>query len=101
MEKAKEKETEKSYAIDSNLLSQLTKSKEETEDPVSRTTQSVTLNIDTLKGLLGKSNGGVSLAKLLNKQPDDAVVNTQEEDPGLSHLFVILIVSKSDVTKVL
>ena len=76
------------------MLSQLTRSKEETADPIARTTQSITLNIDTLKGLLGKSNGGVSLAKLLNKQPGDAVVNTQEEDPGecaLSLLTVFLV----------
>jgi len=81
-EKSDGEEAEKSYAISNSLLPQLTKSKEETADPVSRTTQSVTLNIDTLKGLLGKSNGGVSLAKLLNKQPDEAAINTQEEDPG-------------------
>ena len=81
-EQQQQGETEKSYAIDGSLLSQLTKSKEQTQDPVARNTQSVTLNVDTLKGLLKKSNDGVSLAKLLNKQPDDAVVNTQEEDPG-------------------
>lgn len=81
-EKEEQGDAEKSYAINGNLLSQLTKSKEETADPVARTTQSVTLNIDTLKGLLGKSNNGVSLAKLLNKQPEDAVVSSQEEDPG-------------------
>eukprot|EP00795_Rhopilema_esculentum_P011902 gene11902-2464_t len=75
-------DTEKSYAIDSSLLSQLTKSKEKTADPVARDTQSVMLNLDTLKGLLKKSNDGVSLAKLLNKPTEGAAANTQDEDPG-------------------
>ena len=64
-------------------MSQLTKSKEKTADPVARDTSSVMLNLDTLKGLLKKSNDGVSLAKLLNKPTEGAAVNTQDEDPGI------------------
>ncbi len=73
----------KSFAIDNSLMSKLTKSKEETSDPVARDTQSVSLSIETLKGLLKKKDNGVSLAKLLNKQPEESTVATQDEDPGM------------------
>ena len=51
------------------------------------------MDIDSLKRILSKAdNGGISLEKVLNKPQQEAVVNTEDEDPG-ENLFTLFVYS--------